>query len=181
MQRAGAVVHSFEPIPELAAQLRKRFADRLTVHQLGISDKKGEFEINAPLIDGQPAYGFASVEQSWPAGQSISHRIETRTLDSFSFENVSLIKIDIEGHEAAALRGAQETLKRCRPALIIEAEERHHPSAVSDVWRLLQPLGYRGSFVSLGRTYDISQFDVGVHQGTFGAPNYVFNFVFQNA
>ena len=181
MQRAGAMVHAFEPIPELAGRLRERFADRLTVHQLGISDQTGQFEINAPLIDGQPAYGLASVEQSWPIGQSISHRIDTRTLDSFSFENVSLIKIDIEGHEAAALRGAKETLKRCRPALIIEAEERHHHSAVADVWRILQPLGYRGSFASLGRTYDILEFDVGVHQAAFDAPNYVFNFVFQNA
>lgn len=104
MQRTGAMVHAFEPIPELAARLCERFANRLTLHQLGISDQAGQFEIHAPLVAGQPAYGLASVEQSWPVGQSISHRIETRTLDSFSFENVSLIKIDIEGHEAAALR-----------------------------------------------------------------------------
>lgn len=179
MERAGAAVHAFEPIPDLAAQLNERFGHRLTVHQIGISDRAGQFEIKAPLIDGKPAYGFASVEQTWPQDQSISHRIETRTLDSFAFENVSLIKIDIEGHEAAALRGAQETLKRCRPALIIEAEERHKPGAVAEVWRVLQPLGYRGSFISGGRTYDIGQFDVARHQRVFGDREYVFNFVFE--
>lgn len=56
MQRAGAMVHAFEPIPELAARLRERFADRLTVHQLGISDQTGQFEINAPLINGLGPY-----------------------------------------------------------------------------------------------------------------------------
>ncbi len=179
MQRAGATVHAFEPIPELAAQLRERFGSRLTVHQIGISDRAGEFEIKAPLIAGKPAYGFASVEQTWPEDQSISHRIETRTLDSFAFENVSLIKIDIEGHEAAALRGAQETLMRCRPTLIIEAEDRHKAGAVAEVWSLLKPMGYGGSFSSNGHIYDIAQFDVTRHQRVFGDRSYVFNFVFQ--
>lgn len=179
MQRAGATVHAFEPIPDLAWHLRQRFAGRISVHQLGISDQTGEHEIQAPLIDGQPAYGLASIEQAWAPEQSVAHKIETRTLDSFAFENVSLIKIDVEGHEAAALRGAQETLKRCHPILIIEAEERHHPGAVAEVWSLLQPLGYRGSFNNRGHVYDISQFDVARHQRSFGDSDYVFNFVFQ--
>lgn len=179
MLRAGASVHAFEPIPSLAARLRERYENSLSVNQLGISDRAGQFEIKAPLIDGQPAYGLASVEQTWPDDQSITHKIEARTLDSFAFENVSLIKIDIEGHEAAALRGALETLKRCRPALIIEAEERHKPGAVAEVWRVLEPLGYRGSFNARGRIKDISEFQVAKHQHAFDDPNYVFNFVFQ--
>lgn len=179
MQSAGATVHAFEPIPELATRLRERFSSRLTVHQLGISDRAGQFEIKAPLINGQPAYGLASVEQRWPEDQSVTHKIETRTLDSFAFENVSLLKIDIEGHEAAALRGALETLARCRPALIIEAEDRHKPGAVAEVWSLLKPLGYGGSFSSNGQSCDITQFDVARHQRAFGDRDYVFNFVFQ--
>jgi len=41
-------------------------------------------------------------------------------LDHFQLENVDLIKIDVEGFELNVLHGAEETLKRCKPVLIIE-------------------------------------------------------------
>ena len=45
---------------------------------------------------------------------------ELRSLDDFGFEDVSLIKIDVEGFEMEVLRGAVETISRSRPVLIIE-------------------------------------------------------------
>ncbi len=42
-------------------------------------------------------------------------------LDSYQFNKVAAIKIDVEKNEPAVLRGARETLERCRPHLIIEA------------------------------------------------------------
>lgn len=41
-------------------------------------------------------------------------------LDCFSFQNVSLIKIDVEGHEPQVLAGAAETIARCRPLIVME-------------------------------------------------------------
>jgi len=46
--------------------------------------------------------------------------IEMVTLDSFKFENISLIKIDVEGLENQVLMGAYETIKKCKPVMIIE-------------------------------------------------------------
>lgn len=43
-----------------------------------------------------------------------------RTLDSFSFEDIKLIKVDIECTENEFLEGAKETIARCRPILVIE-------------------------------------------------------------
>ena len=37
---------------------------------------------------------------------------------------VDLIKLDVEGAEAAALRGARETIRRCRPVLLVSAYHR---------------------------------------------------------
>ena len=42
------------------------------------------------------------------------------TLDSFDLQDVDFIKLDCEGYELFALRGAEETLKRCRPCVIVE-------------------------------------------------------------
>lgn len=45
---------------------------------------------------------------------------EHRTLDSFAFDNIALMKIDIESTEDEFLEGAKETIARCRPILILE-------------------------------------------------------------
>lgn len=46
--------------------------------------------------------------------------IPLRTLDSFKLEEVDFIKIDTEGYELYAVLGAEETIKRCRPVMIVE-------------------------------------------------------------
>ena len=178
MWRAGATVHAFEPIPELGDKLASRYGNKINLHRLGISDHTGAAEIKAPLINGQPAYGLASVEQEWPSEQSIQHSIQLKTIDSFDFSNLGVLKIDIEGHENAALRGASNTLQTSRPFVVIEAEERHRPGAVQDVWGQLKTHDYCGGFIQNRRFQDISTFTVAKHQHQFGSPEYVFNFVF---
>jgi hypothetical protein len=48
--------------------------------------------------------------------------IATISIDEeFSNEEISYIKMDVEGAEIEALRGAEETLNRCKPKLAISA------------------------------------------------------------
>lgn len=65
--------------------------------------------------------------------------IEKRTIDSFNLNNVSLIKIDVEGMELKVLSGARETLQRCRPVVLFE----HHKTDRTKAEALLRELGYR--------------------------------------
>lgn len=46
--------------------------------------------------------------------------VQARTIDSYNFQNVSFIKIDCEGFEYFVLKGAEETLRRCKPVVIVE-------------------------------------------------------------
>lgn len=46
--------------------------------------------------------------------------IPMHTIDSYAFDDVDFIKIDCEGYELHVLEGAVETLKRCKPTVIVE-------------------------------------------------------------
>jgi FkbM family methyltransferase len=50
-------------------------------------------------------------------------KIDQRTLDSYNFENVDVIKIDTEGYELLILEGANDTIARNRPIIQIECVE----------------------------------------------------------
>lgn len=41
-------------------------------------------------------------------------------LDTLNFHDVSYIKIDCEGYEYRILQGAEQTIRRCRPVIVIE-------------------------------------------------------------
>lgn len=47
-------------------------------------------------------------------------KVEARTIDSFGFSDIALIKIDVEGHEAGVLRGAEKTIGALHPVILIE-------------------------------------------------------------
>lgn len=47
-------------------------------------------------------------------------RAELRSLDSFGFDRVSLLKIDVEGYENEVLAGAGDTIRRNRPVILLE-------------------------------------------------------------
>jgi FkbM family methyltransferase len=46
--------------------------------------------------------------------------VQVVKLDNLNIENVDYIKIDCEGYEYRVLQGAEQTVKRCRPILVIE-------------------------------------------------------------
>jgi FkbM family methyltransferase len=64
--------------------------------------------------------------------------VEQVSIDSFQFARVDFIKIDVEGMEMDVLMGAQSTLERCKPLLLIEVIK----SNPDNIKRLLQTLGY---------------------------------------
>lgn len=65
-------------------------------------------------------------------------RVQQTTLDAeFSKKNVDLIKIDIEGYEYSALRGAQQVLTESRPVCMVEIQADR-----GEIARFFHELGY---------------------------------------
>ena len=46
--------------------------------------------------------------------------VQDLDMDSFDLQDVDFIKIDTEGYELFVVRGAEQTIKRCRPTMIVE-------------------------------------------------------------
>lgn len=104
-------------------------------------------ETKAVAIGQAP--GFASMvlerraaERKNTGGRQVRQggSIPIETIDSWELPSLGLLKLDVEGYEASALRGAMQTLKRCRPIVIFEEKGfgRSHgelPNAAADVLR----------------------------------------------
>ena len=50
----------------------------------------------------------------------LSTTITLKTLDSYNIDNISIIKIDVEGYELIALEGALNTIHNNKPVILIE-------------------------------------------------------------
>jgi hypothetical protein len=48
--------------------------------------------------------------------------VDVKPLDSFEFENLAVLKIDVQGYEPNVLDGAIQTIKKHKPIIFIEVE-----------------------------------------------------------
>lgn len=182
--RLGAKVEVFEPNPECIAVLAAWAASKpdVNIHAVALSNSAGTANLHIPVDSlGVEHDASASIEDV----SSISTRdqpVPIQTLDSYLFEDVSLIKIDVEGHEYSVIEGAEATLASSRPALLVEIEQRHNGRPVGEVFEKIVSFGYQGFFLMENRLTELEHFDVTRHQSieNFGGSKglYINNFLF---
>lgn len=129
-------VYAFEPLPRNVSYLRRHLelneTSNVEVLDLAVSDRTGTafFEEAACRLMGHLA-------------QEGTLSVRTATLDSLLFEEKisppTVVKIDIEGAELLALRGASECIQRYRPVIFLAT----HGHEVHEACRqLLESWGY---------------------------------------
>ncbi len=130
-------VFAMEPIPEnfelLAANSLRFPFQNVTLLNLAASDCWSLVNMVIPQWRGMPDYWGGHITDSLQGKRVLCCR-----LDDLRFpQRINLIKIDVEGHERAALEGMQELLARDSPILIIET------SLCCDWVSFLADLGYQ--------------------------------------
>src|SRR4029434_5645640 len=105
-------------------------------------------ELHMPVVDGVTVTGCSTVSPTASATYPDHRAIEVpmATLDSSSEGEFGFIKIDVEGHEQAVLDGAVQTIRRCRPRLLVEIDERLSPGGLERPQVYFQELDSRRSF-----------------------------------
>ena len=114
-------VHSFEPVEAHIACFRKNMKAELA---------SGRAHLHATALGVEPGWVSmvngteGSSGDTWVKEQKLTdpviYSVPMTTLDSYELRDVDFLKVDNEGYELFALRGGIETLKRCRPTVIVE-------------------------------------------------------------
>lgn len=145
-------VHSFEPIPDNFKRLEKnigmnQFDKIVRINNQGVWDQKEVLHFG---LSHQTANNFGTFSAG--SKENLAHQFDCPVvcLDDYvqeqKLDRLDFIKMDVEGAEWKALLGAEKTLKKFKPHLLIEICKYTCDRFGYDqnvIWELLKPMGYK--------------------------------------
>lgn len=193
LRRHARRVLAYEPMPQLVRALRGKFPRDVVIEPIALSDRVGTVELHMPVVDGVVVTGCSTIAPdaaaTYPAHRAIE--VPMDRLDNVYRGQTGFIKIDVEGHEQAVLDGAVQTIRRCKPRMLVEIDERLSPGGLARARAYFERLGYRGYFVHAGRLEAIERFSMARMQQPSNLPDltaplqqrerfgsYIYNFIF---
>lgn len=142
----GGWVQAFEPDPRnhtrCMTNVNRNKLPNLHVNQLALGSARGQgqMEVRTPSNLGGNRVGPGGIGSTpveiYPLDQLI---------ERFPDPRIDLIKIDVEGYELQVLRGAMQTLQRCKPVLFVELDDnnlRDQGDSAQSLVKYLEELGY---------------------------------------
>ena len=153
-------IHSFEPNPLLFPYLERnlnKIISNVKLYNLALSNENGITELKLPLRS--KSIFKSNIEELFQLGAATMHPnnkidnykkvpIKMKKLDDIEIGNkIGLIKIDVEGHEKNVLQGGIETVKNNKPVLLVEIEERHTKTPITEIITFINSIGYK-AFIS---------------------------------
>jgi len=122
----GGKIHSFDPRPETARMLKRTIADnnlqqQVTMWEYALSDNWGKLKLGWGKDTDNPGHSFILSETETNLQTYDSAEVTAALLDDL-LPNIApdIIKIDVEGAEPRALRGARNALLRKKPVILSE-------------------------------------------------------------
>jgi FkbM family methyltransferase len=122
----GRVV-AFEPLPDNQRAIQRNvelnLIGNVDLVAVALSDEEGEAELeihDSPTWAKLDTSGDTSFKRDAAASGSVRVKVTTLDAQLARLPPPGLVKMDIEGAEVAALRGASKLLGECRPTLICE-------------------------------------------------------------
>lgn len=131
-------IYAFEvdtPVREcLKKNVEKFQLDNVVVCDCGLSDKEEQVSLN-----------YEKTTFGTHINKEVSGTHICRTLDSFELSEVGFIKLDCEGYEPYILKGAEQTIKKYKPVILMEEKNyssRYYGEAGNLAVELLLSWGY---------------------------------------
>ena len=118
-------VYCFEPLEKHIECWHKNVTkefNNVDIYDVALSDVEGTSEMTVPFKNS----GMSTLNyHEYIPNDYIKENVQTRTLDSYDFDKIDFIKIDVEDHEYKVLRGAQKTIEKYKPIIYIELNDLH--------------------------------------------------------
>ncbi|MDB5699728.1 MAG: SAM-dependent methyltransferase, partial [Alphaproteobacteria bacterium] len=134
-------VFAFEPHPKTYQLLKLNLSDfpNVKTFQIAASDKAGSVRAVSPRQN----FGATTITDR-PLGENeTAWSFDIAPLDSVTeLQDIALIKFDVEGHEAQALRGAENLIRRDKPVIIVEQNREAIAGGSSETVEVLKRSGY---------------------------------------
>jgi FkbM family methyltransferase len=131
-QDSNLVIHSFEASKTIYNTLQTNISlnrlKNVTLHNGAVTDFDGSltlYEVNSDSKNN----GLSSTLNNSDIENPVKNEVRAMKIDGLMGQfklPVSVIKVDVQGAELSVLRGAIETIKRDRPVIIFEHEDRYH-------------------------------------------------------
>jgi len=132
-------VHSFEPqrfIHDLLSwNVQTNDLPQVRIHHAAVGASMGAIQV--PPIDYARTESFGGISL---IGAKTGEEVPLLTIDSLGLQNLRMLKADFEDMGYDVIKGAQETIARCRPILYVERPTGDRARALVD---LIYSFGYR--------------------------------------
>jgi len=182
-------VFAFEPQSSLFRYLQRIKGlfkwHNVTIEHLALSDSSGSVVLYIPVnkVSKGSSPGATIIEQKNDSKFFTNENVSTMTLDAYcSLHDIKpdFLKIDVEGNELRIFHGGIETLKKCRPKIIVEIEARHvGQEKVLETFNFMNSLGYNGYILHGLNHIPLINFSFENHQNRNDMKNYCNNFIFE--
>jgi len=146
-----AEIHAFEPIGDLVERMRGRFAGHANVHlhQTALGAAEGELSLNVTAKHAASSLLRPSdwVSAYWKEQMDVVRAVRTPVvrLDGLFRQEVDILKLDLQGYELEALKGASDLLPRVKVVMLeVEFVELYEGAPLfADVDGFLRGCGFR--------------------------------------
>ena len=118
-------VFAFEPqrviYQQLCGNVFLNGLDNVYAYNVALGETEGVTNIESPNYYSEGEVNFGDIHLT-NNGDDIEKALITK-LDNFNFDNLSLIKIDVQGYEPYVIKGGLKTIEKHRPYIFIEMEQ----------------------------------------------------------
>lgn len=145
----GGKIHSFEPQRIIFQQLNCNVflnrLDNVDTYNLAIGDSYSDVSINCPnyhhISPMHTNIGNTSINT-----KNIGYKVRQIPLDSLGLNRLDFIKLDIQGCELLALKGAKNLIEKYKPTMFMEIEEKQliqFNTSPTELINYTKELGYK--------------------------------------
>ena len=159
MSKYSKTVHAFEANPLIFNDLRvnlQKVKKNIIFYNYALSNEAGNIKIKVPIRNPQSdkknyeeyyKLGTATVQAENRIEEYEEFNVNSKKIDGFNFENkISLIKIDVEGHEIPVIEGGIEIIRKNKPVLIVEIDEKYSKNKALFTINYINSIGYNSYY-----------------------------------